>query len=174
REEIRQRGYAFLKDVLRDLPGMETSEYYFTEIGTQVPVRGVLGNNKIIVLINGMRVNPPGGEAMMLRSDISVRDAEQVEVVYGPGSTLYGQDAISAVINIITRKAAEDNVKLRWADIRKRFLEPVADGARLARVGVDFGYPFKKAVWGSLNLRFGSARIFASASYIDQQLTDLS
>lgn len=102
REDILLRGYSNLKDVLRDLPGMETIEYYFSEFGTQVGVRGIAGNNKIIVLVNGMRVNPPGGENFPFRNDFSVRHAERIEVIYGPGSTLYGQDAISAVINVIT------------------------------------------------------------------------
>lgn len=105
--DIRMRGYATLKDVLRDLPGMETREYYFAEDGTEVPVRGIVGNNKIVVLVNGMRVNPPGGENFPFRSDFSVRDAEQIEVIYGSGSTLYGRDAVSAVINIITKKPVE-------------------------------------------------------------------
>jgi outer membrane receptor for ferrienterochelin and colicin len=107
RRDILARGYATLKDVLRDLPGMETIEYYFSEIGTLVPVRGIVGNNKIVVLVNGMRVNPPGGENFPFRTDFSVRNAEKIEVVYGPGSTLYGQDAISAVINVITRRPPE-------------------------------------------------------------------
>ncbi|MDQ2999710.1 MAG: TonB-dependent receptor [Fibrobacterota bacterium] len=101
--DIRDRGYGNLKDVLADLPGMETIENYFSEDGTLVPVRGVTGNNKIIVMVNNVRVNPPGGEDFPLRSDFSVRDAEQIEIVYGPGSTLYGQDAINAVINIKTK-----------------------------------------------------------------------
>lgn len=105
--DIRQRGYVFLKDVLRDLPGMETIENSFTEQGTLVAVRGVLGNNKTIVMVNGRRVNPPGGEEMMLRSDINIAQAKQIEVVYGLGSTLYGQDAINALINIITERPAD-------------------------------------------------------------------
>src|SRR2546423_15566078 len=40
-EDIKQRGYVFLKDVLRDLPGMETIENYYSEQGTLIPVRGV-------------------------------------------------------------------------------------------------------------------------------------
>ena len=102
--DIKLRGYSMLTDVLRDLPGMETIPLFFSEMGTQVPVRGIVGNNKIIVLVNGMRVNPPGGEAFPFRSDFSVRDAEQIEVIYGPGSTLYGQDAISCVINVKTKQ----------------------------------------------------------------------
>jgi outer membrane cobalamin receptor len=105
--DIHARNYSVLTDVLKDLPGMETVEQYYSEQGTLVPVRGVVGNNKIVLLINGMRVNPPGGEELMMRSDLSVRFAEQIEIIYGPGSTLYGQDAISAVINIKTKKAGE-------------------------------------------------------------------
>ena len=70
-------------------------------------MRGVPGNNKLVILVNGMRVNPPGGENIPLRSDFSVRNAEQIEVIYGSGSTLYGGDAVSAVINIITRKPSD-------------------------------------------------------------------
>ncbi len=106
-EDIMNRGYLYLKDVLRDLPGMETIENYFSEQGTLAPVRGVVGNNKIMVLVNGKRVNPPGGEEMMFRSDFNILQAKQIEVVYGPGSILYGQDAISAVINIITKEPQE-------------------------------------------------------------------
>jgi outer membrane cobalamin receptor len=109
--DIRQRGYSVLSDVLKDLPGMETSEHYYSEQGTLVPVRGVVGNNKIVLLVNGMRVNPPGGEDLILRNDLSVRAAEQIEIIYGPGSTLYGQDAISAVINIKTRKPGDPTVE---------------------------------------------------------------
>ena len=77
-----------------------------------MPVRGVVGNNKIVLLVNGMRVNPPGGEELMIRSDISVRFADQIEIIYGPGSTLYGQDAISAVINIKTRRPGDATVEV--------------------------------------------------------------
>lgn len=107
REEIRARGYSNLKDVFRDLPGMEVIENSFSEWGTEVPVRGVVGNNKIAVLLNGVRVNPPGGENFPFRADFSVRNAKQIEVVYGPGSTLYGQDAISMVVNVITENPGE-------------------------------------------------------------------
>lgn len=174
REEIRQRGYSFLKDVIRDLPGMETQEYFNSQIGTRVPVRGQLGNHKIIVLVNGMRVNPPGGENMMFRSDMSVRDADQIEIVYGPGSTLYGQDAISAVINIITRQSTTENVKISKQEAKDRVLKPMDMSRRLAMLGAEFGYPTQKEVWGALNLRVGEARIYASVHYLDKNLTDLS
>ena len=107
-KEIKERGYANLKDIFHDLPGMGVHENFFSEQGTLVAVRGIAGNNKIITLVDGIRVNPPGNEHQPIRSDISVRAAKQVEIIYGPGSTLYGNDAISMVVNIITQKPNED------------------------------------------------------------------
>ncbi len=150
--EIRLRGYANLKDVLRDLPGMETVEYYFSEIGTLVPVRGIVGNNKIIVLVNGMRVNPPGGEFLPLRGDFSVREAEQVEVIYGPGSTLYGPDAISAVINVKTKKPREGQV---------------------GQVGLTGGIHNSREAWASIGHIFDKDRNFSFTGYAQYQDSEL-
>ena len=111
KQDIIDRGYANLKDIFQDLPGMNGFEYSYAEQGTVVPIRGVLGNEKFIVLLNGIRVNPAGGEEFKLNSDFSIRGAKQIEVVYGPGSTLYGQDGISAIINVITEEA-EDHTEL--------------------------------------------------------------
>jgi outer membrane receptor for ferrienterochelin and colicin len=136
-EEIRARGYRNLKDVLADLPGMEVIEMSNSETGTMVPVRGLtLSNNKTVVLINGMRVNPPGGEAMMFRNDQSVRFAKRVEVVYGPGSALYGADAVNAVINIVTEDVAD--APLTSAMVSGG-TENTAEGS------LSFGHKFKEA-----------------------------
>ena len=153
--DIRLRGYSTLKDVLRDLPGMETVEYYFSEIGTLVPVRGIVGNNKIVVLVNGMRVNPPGGEYFPLRSDFSVRNAERIEVIYGPGSTLHGQDAISAVINVITK---------------------TPEGSPHGEVGADGGLNSERDGWGTFGGvldKDGTVRLSGHVQYHDSDLTRL-
>lgn len=154
KNDIRLRGYSTLKDVLRDLPGMDLSENFFSELGTQVAVRGVTGNNRIVVLVNGMRVNPPGGEYFPFRSDFSVRDAEQIEVIYGAGSTLYGQDAISAVINVKTKTPTSE--------------KPAVE------VTVNGGLNFEREVFGSFNKVFDSARNVLLEGYIqyhDSKLT---
>ena len=153
--DIRLRGYRTLTDVLRDLPGMETIEYYFSEFGSQVPVRGINGNNKIVVLLNGMRVNPPGGANFPFRNDFSVRNADRIEIVYGPGSTLYGQDAISAVINVITRKPGDS-----------------AGG----EIGLDGGLHSERDGWvtfGGLLDKANKIRLTGHASYHDSDLTRL-
>lgn len=155
RNDIRLRGYSTLKDVLRDLPGMDLAGNFFSEIGTQVSVRGITGNNKIVVLVNGMRVNPPGGEYFPLRSDFSVRQAEQIEVIYGSGSTLYGQDAISAVINVKTK-------------------QPPASGKMAAELGGDWGLNNERELWGSFGKVFDAARNILFNGYIQYHDSDLT
>jgi outer membrane receptor for ferrienterochelin and colicin len=150
--DIQLRGYSTLKDVLRDLPGMETTEFFHGEFGTQVPIRGIVGNNKIIVLVNGMRVNPPGGENLPLHSDFGVRGADQIEIIYGPGSTLYGRDAASAVINIKTK-------------------QPVA--GTHGEVGTDWGLHNEREAWGTFNSvldEAGDIRLSGFVQYHDSDL----
>ena len=153
--DIRLRGYSTLKDVLRDLPGMDVADNFFSEIGTQVAVRGITGNNKIVVLVNGMRVNPPGGEYFPIRNDFSVRNAEQIEVIYGSGSTLYGQDAINAVINIITR-------------------QPSASGKADVEVSGDGGFNSERNVYGSFGKVFDQARNILFNGYVQYHDSDLT
>jgi outer membrane receptor protein involved in Fe transport len=153
--DIRTRGYSNLSDVLRDLPGMELSESIFTELGSQVSVRGIPSSNKIVVLVNGMRVNPPGGEYFPLRSDFSVRNAEQIEVIYGPGSTLYGQDAISAVINVKTKN-------------------PPLDGKTMLEGGMEGGLHHERELWGSIGKVFDAERNIAFSGFVQYHNSDLS
>ncbi|HZH03559.1 MAG TPA: TonB-dependent receptor, partial [Myxococcaceae bacterium] len=91
-----------------------------------------------------------GGEAMMFRSDISVRNAEQIEISYGPGSTLYGQDAISAVINISTKPEKEQSVEAALVS----------------------GYPFRTEGWAGGSARIGEALLTAQVHAVDADLTD--
>ena len=155
KNDIRLRGYSTLTDVLKDLPGMDLSSNFFSELGTQVSVRGIPSNNLIVVLVNGMRVNPPGGEYFPFRNDISVRDAEQIEVIYGSGSTLYGQDAISAVINIKTKT-------------------PPADGHPSVEVTADGGLNYEREVYASFGKVFDTARNIFINGYVQYHDSDLT
>ena len=152
--DIKLRGYRNLKDVLRDMPGMETAEMFFSEIGTQVGVRGIGGNNKLVVLVNGMRVNPPGGEYFPFRSDFSIRDAKQIEIIYGPGSTLYGQDAMSGVINI---KTADAPASGEWF-----------------RGGGEYGLNNERETWISFGKAFDSVPGMALTGYFQYHNSDLT
>lgn len=155
KKDIQMRGYSTLKDVLHDLPGMDLSDMFFSELGAQVAVRGITGNNKIVVLVNGMRVNPPGGEYFPFRSDFSVRNAEQIEVIYGPGSTLYGQDALSAVINVKTKA-------------------PPSDGRVVMEGGIEGGFHAEREIWGSFGKVFDADQNIALSGFIQYHDSELS
>ena len=104
-DEIRARGYQDLKDIFRDVPGFDISEELAGEVRTLAIARGLLGANKLMVLQNGRRLNPITGERLLMGNNMPIRNAQRIEVMYGPGSVLYGADAYAGVVNIITRNA---------------------------------------------------------------------
>jgi outer membrane receptor for ferrienterochelin and colicin len=103
---IRDRGYVDLSDVLRDIPGCDVIDNA-ARWGEFNVIRGIDGNDRFLVLIDGHKINPYSGTFLSIGNSISVRMAKQIEVIYGPASAIYGADAFSGIINIITKEAPE-------------------------------------------------------------------
>ena len=105
-DEIKKYGYRTLGDILTSLTGFYmTNDRNYSYIGVRgfAPVGDI--NNRILLLINGHRVNetifgaaPAGGD---LPFDVDLID--HVEIVRGPSSSLYGDHAFFGVIDIITK-----------------------------------------------------------------------
>ena len=104
KEQIRNRGYESLLDVLDDIPEVEIQRYGSPEFDQHITLRGVAGNEKFIVLQDGIRITAPTDDTHSIGYNFSVDNAEQVEVIIGPASALYGADAFSGIIQIITKK----------------------------------------------------------------------
>ncbi len=103
-QTIRERGYRNLVDVLKDLPGFDVWDHIGGQAGgSYVISRGLWGNNKIQVFKDGIPLNPANGTHLVYGNHISVRGLKQIEIIYGPSSALYGADAFSAIINLITK-----------------------------------------------------------------------
>jgi outer membrane cobalamin receptor len=79
---------------------------------TELTVDGVRGAGKVVLLLDGIRVSSPTNEPLPIMANYPVHAARQIEIVYGPASALYGADAFSAVVNIISRTPSERN---EWA-----------------------------------------------------------
>jgi len=107
RDEIIRNQYTTLTDVLKSLPGIRVSMPGSGELGNSFQVRGLTGNFYTKILLNGLPVKPSVVSGMPLGDQLPVRQAERIEVIYGPASAIYGADAVSGVINIITRQAEE-------------------------------------------------------------------
>lgn len=107
-DDIRKQGYRTLADALNSLRGFYLTNHRSYQY---VGVRGFspLGDysNRILVLVDGHRMNDAVFEQAPLGSDfpVDLDLIDRVEVIRGPGSSLYGTNAFMAVINIITRTA---------------------------------------------------------------------
>lgn len=104
--QIRRRGYRSVADLLKDLSEFKVDLAGDQDYPTELTVQGVHGASRLIVLLNGIRVSSPTNEPLPILANYPVHSARQIEIVYGPASAVYGADAFSGVINIISRDAA--------------------------------------------------------------------
>ena len=112
-EEIKNLGYRTFVEILRTVPGFEI--FKTGALGDTIPaVRGFAGENKVRVMLNGHLVNNPlRGGAFVNFDDFPVEGIKRIEIIRGPGSAMYGENAFLGVINIITKDAKDiDGVKV--------------------------------------------------------------
>lgn len=106
RDEIHGSGYATLPEVLRLAPNLNVARRTSTEYA--ISARGFNNaiGNKLLVLIDGRTVYTPLFSGVFWgQQDLMLEDIERIEVLSGPGATLWGANAVNGVINIITRSA---------------------------------------------------------------------
>ena len=103
--EIRDKGYLTLVDVLESVPGIRTSKVGSAQEGETFMMRGLLGNAYTKILINDVPVRPFVTSGMPIGAQLPIRQAERIEIIYGPAATLYGADASAGIINIILKES---------------------------------------------------------------------
>jgi vitamin B12 transporter len=100
-EEARNSGFSQLSDVMRTFPGMHVSQLGTRGTLTQFRVRGTEGNH-LLVMIDGVPANAIGdGEYNF--ADFAMEDIERIELLRGPQSGIYGANAHSGVLTIVTK-----------------------------------------------------------------------
>jgi iron complex outermembrane recepter protein len=107
-EEIRRSGLTRLPEILRLAPGVEVARN--NAHSWTISIRGFNSDlsNKLLVLIDGRSVYSPLFAGVFWDAqDTLVQDIERIEVISGPGGTLWGANAVNGVINVITRSARE-------------------------------------------------------------------
>lgn len=111
-----------IEDILAGL----TASFAFDQgdMGSQMQLNG-LGNNYILILVNGKRLHGDNGGENDLGL-IDPHNIERIEIVKGAQSALYGSDAIAGVVNIITKKPHTEGILLEnttragmYADVRQ-------------------------------------------------------
>ena len=105
--QIERRGYRSVLDVLKDLADFKVDLGGDPDYPAQLIVQGTRGASLVVLLLDGVRVSSPTNEPLPMMANYPVHNARQVEIVYGPASALYGADAFSAVVNIISKDVTE-------------------------------------------------------------------
>jgi len=113
-DQIHRRAYRSLADVLRDLPEFKIDNRFSVEYYNAISIRGVMGQNKFVILMDGARIGSATNEIIPVIENFPVHFAKQIEIVYGPASALYGADAFTGIINIVTYKNNEATEKRNY------------------------------------------------------------
>jgi iron complex outermembrane receptor protein len=153
-EDIRRGGFSSIPEALRMVPGLfvaKVNQGWWT-----ISARGFSDflNNKMLVLIDGRSVYTPqfGGVYWDIQ-DVPLEDIERIEVIRGPGGTLWGANAVNGVINIITKNSKDTQ-----------------GVSAVTSAGINEGYVASVRYGGTVNDRL-TYKVFTKADYWDPGLT---
>ncbi|MCI4348029.1 MAG: TonB-dependent receptor [Thermoplasmata archaeon] len=107
-EDIRRLGAVSIPEALRDIPGVEVARVDSRQYA--ITVRGFNNTtaNKLLVLMDGRSLYTPLYSGVFWDvQDTLMEDIAQIEVIRGPGATVWGANAVNGVVNIITKSAEQ-------------------------------------------------------------------
>lgn len=150
-EDIRSSGATSLPEALRLAPNLDVARADANQYAISARGFNSLTANRMLVVIDGRAVYSPLFAGVFWEAqDVMLEDVERIEVISGPGTTLWGANAVNGVINVITRGAQETQGALVAA----------GGGTRKSKASARYG--------GSLGER-GHYRMYAQ--YIDRSHT---
>ena len=107
-EDIRRSGAMNIPDLLRMVPGLDVAQINANTWAISARGFNLQFANKLLVLVDGRAVYTPlFGGVYWETLDVPLEDIERIEVIRGPGGTVWGANAVNGVISIITKSAAE-------------------------------------------------------------------
>ncbi len=107
-EDIRRAGAVTLPEALRLAPNLEVAEVDASQYAISARGFNINSANKLLVLVDGRSVYTPLHSGVFWDTpDVLLEDIERIEVISGPGGTLWGSNAVNGIINITTRSAAD-------------------------------------------------------------------
>ena len=107
-EDMKRRGVRNIPEALRGVPGIQVSQR--SSNSWEVAGRGFDNwlSNKLLVLVDGRSVYTPIFSGVYWHTvNYPIEDIERIEVIRGPGSTIWGANAVNGVINIITKNSSK-------------------------------------------------------------------
>ena len=135
-EDIRRSGATNIPEALRMVPGLQVAR--IDQNKWAIAARGFNGrfDNKLLVLIDGRSVYTPLFSGVYWNvQDVMLEDVDRIEVIRGPGATLWGANAVDGVINIITKqaKSTQGGVVTAGGGTEQRTSESVRYGGTIGK-----------------------------------------
>ena len=107
-EDIRRSGATNIPDLLRMVPGVDVAQINANTWAVSIRGFNTRFSDKLLVMVDGRSVyTPTFGGVYWDVVDLPLEDIERIEVIRGPGGSVWGANAVNGVINIITKAAAE-------------------------------------------------------------------
>jgi iron complex outermembrane receptor protein len=107
-EDIRRSGVTMLPEALRMVPGLDVARANSRQWAISARGFNDTSANKLLVLMDGRTIYTPLFSGVFWEeTDTALEDVDRIEVIRGPGATLWGANAVNGVINIITKSAKE-------------------------------------------------------------------
>lgn len=155
-EELRLFAYPTLAEALRGLPGVyQWDDRAYSSLGFRGVSRLGSYGNRVLVLFDDHPANDNwvGSSYVSYDARTDLADVERIEVVRGPGSVLYGTNALAGVVNVVTRKP-------KAYTRTEAGVSAVEDGVGRVRVRQEVPLGIDSALWTSVALGHGEGREF--------------
>ena len=105
---IRRSGVTSLAEALRLAPNLQVARIDASQYAISARGFNNAVGNKLLVLIDGRTVYTPIFSGVFWdQQDVMLEDVERIEVISGPGATLWGANAVNGVINVISRRSSD-------------------------------------------------------------------
>ncbi len=189
RRDIEQSGAYDLTQLLQARGGVQIDSLYGHASGATVDMRGFgpTASSNTLVLVDGRRLNNSGDSAAPDIASIDLRRVERIEIIQGSAGTLYGNQAVGGMINIITRSPREftasveagigtDAGRSLHADLGQNLSNGLSYRISANRITADNYRDNNRSERDDLNLRLDydhlGGRVFVERQYVDdmQQL----
>ncbi|MCP4698469.1 MAG: TonB-dependent receptor [Gammaproteobacteria bacterium] len=152
-KEIKRRGYANLPELLMDQPGLDfavtNGAFYMTmyQRGYRTPF-----TQRTLFMINGVEDNNLWTGTANISRQYPISNIKQVEILYGPASVVYGPNAFTGVINVITydggeleEEGVQTNINISAGSYHSRGLDATVRG----KLGEDFNFSLAAQIFKS-------------------------
>ncbi|HWA00215.1 MAG TPA: TonB-dependent receptor [Caulobacterales bacterium] len=155
-EDIVRSGVTSIPEALRLAPGVEVARINSSSWAVSIRGFNAALANKLLVLIDGREVYDPLFSGVYWDvQDVAIEDIDRIEIVRGPGASLWGANAVNGVINIITKSAADTQgalVSVAGGNVDQALVTARYGGGRAGMHWRIYGRYFDRASYDTLSM----------------------